>query len=126
MNRAPVLLAAAVWVLTATTVALLAHSCSRGGQRGGESDRGRQLYMANCALCHGADAQGKPALGKSLVDNEFVSSQSDGELVEFLAEGRRANHPLNTKGVDMPPRGGNPGLGDADLQAIVSYLRGLG
>jgi len=126
MSRTAVTLASVVWVVAVTAVVLLSNACGPGGQQGGESGRGQQLYMANCALCHGADAQGKPALGKSLVDNEFIRSQSDEDLVQFLAEGRRANDPLNTKGVDMPPRGGNPGLSDADLQAIVSYLRGLG
>ncbi len=81
--------------------------------------------MANCALCHGADGQGKPALGKELRDNEFVAGLTDEELVQFLVVGRRADDPLNSKGVDMPPRGGNPGLTDGDLLAIVTFMRGL-
>lgn len=105
---------------------LLVAACSRYGRApASDQTRGRQLYMANCALCHGADGEGKPALGKDLRSNDFASGLSDAELVQFLAAGRRANHPLNTKGVDMPPRGGNPALGDDDLLAIVAFLREL-
>lgn len=62
-------------------------------------------------------------MGKALTDSDFVRARTDDEMVEFLAEGRRADHPQNTKGVDMPPRGGNPALSDEDLAAIVSFLR---
>jgi len=44
-------------------------------------------------------------------------------MVDFLREGRRANHPENTTGIDMPPRGGNPSLTDQDLADITAYLR---
>ena len=32
---------------------------------------------------------------------------------------------LNDRGVDMPPKGGNPGLSDDDLRQVVAYLRSL-
>ncbi len=112
------------WLMVAVLVVAASAGC--GGEGAAvDAVRGQQLYLANCALCHGADGGGKPALGKSLIDNEFTRGMTDEELVQFLAEGRRADHPLNTKGVDMPPRGGNPGLSDADLMAIVQYLRTL-
>ena len=98
--------------------------CARSGLEKAES-AGSNLYRQNCALCHGMKGEGQSALGKRLVDNEFVQSKSDEELVQFLTEGRRANHPLNERGVDMPPRGGNPGLTDGDLRELVLYLRGL-
>ena len=76
-------------------------------------------------MCHGAGGQGSPRLGKSLVDNAFSQNLSDAELVEFLRQGRSAGDPLNELGVDMPPKGGNPALTDADLASIVAYLRSL-
>lgn len=117
----PLLMAVAlvVGVLTA---------CGGSGGSGGGGEAaasGQRLYMANCGLCHGQSAEGKQMLGKGLRDNEFISSLSDEDLVTFLQEGRRADHPLNEKGVDMPPRGGNPGLSDDDLRQIVAYLRSL-
>ena len=65
-------------------------------------------------------------MGMDLRNNAFIAGMSDDEVVQFLIEGRRADHPMNTKGVDMPPRGGNPGLTDEDLRKVVAYLRSLG
>jgi mono/diheme cytochrome c family protein len=113
--------------VTALLVAVFLACGGGGGSDGGDKDvaAGQRLYMANCGLCHGQSAEGKPKLGKGLHDNEFVNSLTDEDLLAFLREGRRANHPLNTRGVDMPPRGGNPGLTDDDLRQIVAYLRSL-
>jgi disulfide bond formation protein DsbB len=44
-------------------------------------------------------------------------------MLAFLQTGRPASDPLNTTGVDMPPRGGNPAFSDNDLKNIVAYLR---
>lgn len=87
--------------------------------------RGRAAYDRICATCHGRDANGIQMLGKGLRDNAFSQALSDEELVEFLREGRPATHSLNTTGIDMPPRGGDPTLSDEDLANIVAYLRTL-
>ena len=86
---------------------------------------GEKVFMTTCATCHGRDANGLPRLGKGLHHNEFVKGKSDPEMVEFIKTGRRATDPLNTTGVDMPPRGGNPALTDQDLQNVISYVRTL-
>ena len=44
-------------------------------------------------------------------------------LLEFLKAGRPVNNPLNTTGIAMLPRGGNPRLSDQDLVHIVQYVR---
>jgi disulfide bond formation protein DsbB len=72
----------------------------------------------------GGDSGDADGLGKSLI-SDFVTGQSDAELVEFLKIGRPTSDPLNTTGVDMAPRGGNPSLTDADLLDIVAFLRSL-
>jgi len=102
-------------------------ACGGGASQGVTSDAGagQKLYGSNCALCHGQGGVGKPALGKDLRGNEFIGGLTDDQVVEFLREGRRADHPLNERGVDMPPKGGNPGLSDDDLRRIVAYLRSL-
>jgi mono/diheme cytochrome c family protein len=95
------------------------------GSRGADVSRGREHYMTTCALCHGADGEGKARLGKALQANSFVDSLSDEELVVFLKEGRPSWDPANERGVDMPPKGGNPALTDENLMQIVTYLRTL-
>ena len=89
-------------------------------------EEGKQLFLNTCSTCHGPDAKGLPGLGKNLHDNQYVRSHTDEEMLEFLKTGRPASDPLNTTGVDMPPRGGNPSLTDEDLQKIIAYLRTLG
>ena len=68
---------------------------------------------------------GIDGLGKTLVASEFAIGLPDAELMLFLATGRPSSDPLNTTGVDMPPKGGNPALDDQDLADIVAYLRTL-
>jgi disulfide bond formation protein DsbB len=86
---------------------------------------GRALYMQTCVACHGVDAKGLPGLGKDMTTSEFVRSKSDAELVAFIKQGRAPDDPLNTTGVPMPPNGANPALTDADLLAIVEFIRSL-
>ena len=111
----------------------LAVACGGGGGGGGDTAApspelvaaGEKHFMSTCATCHGRDANGLPNLGKGLRGNAFVQESDDEELVAFLKTGRPSAHPLNTTGVDMPPRGGNPALSDEDLAAIVAYARTL-
>lgn len=91
----------------------------------GDATHGGELFAATCATCHGPDAAGLPNLGANLINNEFVASNSDAEMVEFITVGRAADDPANTVGVAMPPRGGNPLLTDQDLADIVAFLRTL-
>ncbi len=106
-------------------VAFLAIGCGGSAPSAEQVAAGKQLYRTTCAVCHGPDAKGVAMLGKNLHANEFVKSLSDAELVAFLAEGRPVTHPLNDRGVAMPPRGGNPSLSDDDLGSIADYLRSI-
>jgi len=86
---------------------------------------GAKNFQGTCATCHGKDANGLPKQGKSLLMNPYIIDKSDDDLVLFIKSGRPAGDPLNTTGVDMPPKGGNPALSDDDVKAIVAYLRTL-
>jgi len=90
-----------------------------------DAARGEKLFATSCATCHGSDGAGVKGLGKDLTSGEFISSKTDDELVEFIKVGRPADDPLNTTGVAMLPRGGNPSLTDEDLNDIVAYIRTL-
>ena len=93
----------------------------------GDATKGEAAFQATCIACHGADALGVVNLGKSLhaSDSEFMRTHSDDELVEFIKVGRQPDDPLNTTGIAMPPKGGNPAVSDEDLYNIVAWLRTL-
>lgn len=86
--------------------------------------QGEQLFML-CAACHGSDARGLPNLGKDLVASEFVAGLTDQELLDFVKVGRPIWDPLNTTGIDMPGKGGNPAMTDEQILAIIAYVRSL-
>jgi len=104
-------------------------ACGGGADSGattaptGDAANGQTLFTGTCSACHGADAKGVVGLGKDLTTSTFVAGKTDPELVDFIKTGRPTGDPLNTTGVDMPPRGGNPALTDDDLLDIVAYIR---
>jgi len=91
----------------------------------GDPVEGEKQFQQLCSACHGPDAKGLPNLGKDLTTSEFAMGKTDEELVEFVKTGRPSGDPLNTTGIDMPPRGGNPALTDEQIKDIVSYVRTL-
>ncbi len=91
----------------------------------GDADVGRKLYLRTCMSCHGASGEGLPGLGKPLRSSSFVADMDDAGLVRFVEKGRAKNDPLNTTGMVMLPKGGNPSLKGQDLLNIVTFLRVL-
>ncbi|HRQ39804.1 MAG TPA: cytochrome c [Chloroflexota bacterium] len=91
----------------------------------GNPDEGKNLFAGTCSACHGPEGLGVAGLGKDLTTSTFVMERTDAEVLEFLKTGRPASDPLNTTGVDMPPKGGNPALNDDKLLDIIAYLRVL-
>ena len=87
--------------------------------------QGEGQYQATCSACHGADGQGVENLGVSLVDSQFVRDNTDAELLEYVKVGRAVDDPLNTTGIAMPPKGGNPALTDDQITAIIAYIRSI-
>src|SRR4029078_12717876 len=87
--------------------------------------QGQRVFRGPCATCHGKDANGLPKLGKNLRNNEFVQGKNDEEMVAFVMKGRPASDALNTRHVDMPPKGGNPALNEQDISNVVAFLRTL-
>lgn len=76
---------------------------------GGVSASGRQVYMRNCARCHGGDAIGKkgPALvGRSLNQDEIEEMVSAGQPPRMPAFGKR--------------------LSPDEISAVAAYVRSLG
>jgi mono/diheme cytochrome c family protein len=75
------------------------------------------IYKAKCAMCHGADAAGKPAAKiPSLVSDE-AKKLSDGDISDMVANGgptKKASHAFATKG-----------LSTDDIKAVVAAVRDL-
>ncbi len=86
---------------------------------------GEVAYIAACSACHGPDARGMEGLGKNLIESEFVTSQTDDQLLAFVKVGRPIWDAENTTGIDMPPKGGNPALTDEQILTIIAYVRTL-
>ena len=73
---------------------------------------GKELFNENCAVCHQADAIGKPGVAPSLTNPELLAIASDKFFVANIRDGR-----VDT---GMPPFAH---LGRKNVRAIVAYLR---
>ncbi len=111
--------------------ALVLAACSPGGGDSGPAyspdmvAAGEVEYQKTCSACHAADATGIDNLGKALVGSEFVNERTDAELLEYVKLGRAVDDPLNSTGIAMPPKGGNPALTDDQIMSIIAYLRSI-
>ncbi len=91
----------------------------------GDAAKGKELFSTTCAACHGPNGEGVTGLGKPFTTSEFIPTQTDEQMLAFLKVGRPSSDPLNTTGIDMPPKGGNPALTDAQLLDIVAFIRSV-
>ncbi|MBZ0105465.1 MAG: cytochrome c [Sulfuricella denitrificans] len=81
--------------------------------------RGEAVYKGTCIACHGGDGAGSLPGVPDLTEKAELLSQDDAILLRRMVEGfRSAGSPL-----EMPPRGGDPALTDADLKAVLKYMR---
>jgi cytochrome c553 len=76
------------------------------------AEDGAALYKAKCAMCHGADAAGKPAAKIPSLISPEAKAKSDADLGKAVSE--TAKHPGPVKA-----------LAADDAKAIVTYLRTL-
>jgi disulfide bond formation protein DsbB len=90
----------------------------------GDPAKGKEAF-ATCVGCHGPEGKGITGLGKDMTTSEWIRSQTDEQLLAFLKTGRPASDPLNTTGVDMPPKGGNPALSDEQLLDIIAFIHSI-
>ena len=89
----------------------------------GDPVHGKELFVPTCGACHGPEGKGVENLGKDMTSSEFIAEKTDAELLEFIKVGRAPDDPLNTTGVLMPPKGGNPALSDEDLTDVIAFIR---
>ena len=91
----------------------------------GNAENGEAIYATSCAVCHGLRGEGRPAFGRPLAASAFIAGLDDEGLLDFLRTGRSIDDPLNTTGIPMLPRGGNPLLTDQQLAHVVAFMRTL-
>ena len=72
-------------------------------------------WASSCASCHGKDGSGNTAMGKKLAVKDYTKDQS-------FSDAEAATAIKNGKG-KMKGFGGK--LSDADVKALVSYVRTL-
>ena len=94
--------------------------------------RGRQVFVANCAACHGANAQGAPnwrqpdAQGNLPPpphdDSGHTWRHGDAELTGIILSGLR--DPFNkSPDLTMPPFKGR--LSDEEIADVIAYFKSL-
>src|SRR5882724_9037181 len=76
-----------------------------------ETEDGRQLFLGNCAVCHGPD--GDSVYGVDLGHGKFKTVSSDDDLMQILDRG--------VAGTSMPAF--SQTLSNIDMRAVVTYLR---
>lgn len=83
-----------------------------------EAQAGQQAFAANCASCHGADAEGQAGIAPPLIHKIYEPGHhSDLAFVMAARNGVRAHHwPFG----NMAPV---PGLTDAELANIIRFVR---
>jgi len=77
-----------------------------------ELKNGKKRFMENCAVCHQADAIGKPGVAPSLTNPELLSISSDKFFMSTIRDGR--------EDTGMPPFAH---LGRRNVRDIVTYLQ---
>ena len=91
----------------------------------GDAAKGEELYTSTCIACHGEGGVGVQGLGKDMTTSAFIAEKTDAEMVEFIKVGRDPSDELNTTGVAMPSKGGNPALTEEQMLDVVAYIRTL-
>lgn len=101
----------------------VASTTSPGVTHPGDPFAGVESYEPTCSTCHATDLSGVGGLGGPLAPNAFVESSTETEVVDLIIQGVPRDHPGNTTGTEMAPRGGNPSLTDQDIHDISAYLK---
>ena len=72
---------------------------------------GKTVYDTNCIACHGTGVAGAPKMGDAAAWAPRIKA-GQASLYESALKGKKG----------MPPKGGNPGIPDADVKAAVDYM----
>lgn len=80
---------------------------------------GKETYDKTCIACHGGEGKGAFPGTPDFTSGDGVLTKSDEVLVDHIINGFQSpGSPMA-----MPPKGGNPNLGAADITAVLKYIR---
>jgi mono/diheme cytochrome c family protein len=121
MKRMKVVLSLAAVCLFATAAAVSNVSTAAETKKGkGQSpaERGREVYMANCGRCHGADGAGRTRMAEiveppDMSDPAWQRQRSTARMVAAVANGRGQMPAFKKK------------LSRQEIAAAVAYVRTL-
>lgn len=80
---------------------------------------GKAVFSQTCIACHGADGKGAIPGVADLTDKDGSLGKTDSELIRNISDGFQSPGSF----MAMPPKGGNPGLTEDDIRAVLTYLR---
>lgn len=75
------------------------------------AEKAKRIFTASCAACHATGAAGAPKLGDNAAWAPRIKTGTETLYISAL-KGKNA----------MPPKGGNAGLSDDDVKAVVDYM----
>lgn len=104
-----------VFVLAVSATAVLAGCGSSDGDDSVAA--GRQVFIANCAACHGQDLQGSATGPPLLHDYYKPSHHSDESFRSAIANGVQPHH------WDFGPMPAFPNLSSDETEAVIAYIR---
>src|SRR5690606_6598980 len=85
-------------------------------------DRGRKVYEAHCADCHGDEGEGAAGAYAPLAGNRAVTMASPANVVRMVLDGGFTPSTAgNPRPYGMPPFAHS--LGNDDIAAVVGYIR---
>ena len=85
--------------------------------------RGRKYYETVCGICHGADGLGKPGQAPPLAGSEWVTSKGMNRLAHIPLAGVAGTITVEGKDWNLNMAAMGAALSDADLAAVLTYLR---
>ncbi len=80
---------------------------------------GKAVFSQTCVACHGVNGKGTIPGVTDFTAKDSPLRKSDAELVNNISEGFQSPGSF----MAMPSKGGNPTLTEADVRAVLAYLR---
>ncbi len=91
----------------------------------GNTERGKPLFLATCAACHGPSGQGIAGTAPAYSETEFVRTSDELTLARMIQQGRPMTAPDNRSKRAMPAQGGNPFLTPQNVRDIAVFIKSL-